>query len=899
MPYAVKGGAPAPAPGGPVKKKRIWWRILLAWFGGFIAFPLVLAGVVAIVGTCVATRDVIYMFGGNPDEVIGESYQSKTILQTVMDLTDGITNNKFDTLGSLNEVSPKVRTTVEDVYKTLANSLLNDGSDVALDWEAIKDKKFTAGEGDNKESPVATELKRQLFNNIPISKLFDNIETDENSKILNYILYPVKMVPKVDEHGEPVLDGEGNPVMVRDGFDTENPYCLADLLEGKEFFTNLTETIVIGDIVPNEDGNKLIEKMSDWHLDEISSNLNDLTVDDFLGTTDSMMSDLFGNKTLNELKTLSTKDIVLVDVFGEEIMDPASPKYNRVIAAMIEKIGKDENGKYKATVDDLSKESSINDLKVSEIMDASKFTGVGKNLLDALDEKNATFGNMGETIGEITMGEFFGISKDATSYDEVKDDDIPYVMWSLRETPFDDVKDEHGNIIKKGLSKKMDELLVKEAIEIHENNEYEGPLAAGSKAVAEAKYYSRTGAGTELDPYVYTLEARAVGADVAGLYRLVHEKSNSVLISIKDCQFGDGDSIVDSLKNGDVKLKDVIVINDDSSKLMKNLGNTSLGDLDGKIKTMTLGEMIDVYDNNVYSDEPLPTGSHAEDGVRYFDLIGTEYIEDTSINVGDNVAGKYELLHEKSHPILLALEGVTVLSDNGLQNKFKTLKFSEVFTEEDCAGSNVLEALWKNNNNGDFVITDIADAMENVMIVDLLGDDLYETVEYKQASGTAKEGFRYFSKVGDVYTEELGISVGDDVTGLYYSNYRKTETVVDGFIYRIGHTPTEDGENALRKIKLTWWFLLTEEGETFNAQEERYVLKKAIQKDGTGKPYYGVSAMNQLVENITNHMQVECLYDLHDAGFLGDSPRSNLDVIIGTKAIGEMTISELIAALQP
>lgn len=871
MPYSVKGGTPAPT-GGPVKRKRIWWRVLLAWLGGFIAFPLVLAGAGAIIGTAVSTKSVVSMFGGNPDEVLGESYQSKTILQTVMDLVEGISTNRFDSLGALNEVSPKVKTTVEDLFTTLANSLLGDGSDVRLDWDAIKDKKFTVGEGDSKESPMATELKNQLLGKITIKSLFN--DTEDSSAIFNYFMYPVKYVPEVDGEGNPVLDGEGNPIMIREGFDLDNPYSLSDLLEGSSFFDTLTSEIIVGDVIPNDSHNALLDKMSDWKLDEISSKIDTITVGDIVGDSDALINDIFGDKTLEEMKNMTAKDIVLIDVFGEEIMEPTDPKYNRVIAAIIENIGKDDEGKYKATVDDLSKESSINDLKVSEIMDADKFTGVGKNLLDALDEKNATFGNMGETIGKITMGEFFGIDKNATSYDEVRDDDIPFVMWSLRDTPLDDEKDSHDVIIKEGLNKRMDSLVVKEAIEIFEEDVYDGPLASGKVAKSGVKYYSRTGAGTGVDPYVYTLESPAVGDSVEGLFALVHEKSNSVLLTIKDCSFNDGDGIVDSLKNGDVRLKDVITIDDDSSKLMKNLGDTYLTDLDTKIKTLKLNEMIDVYEENEYE---AATGVAVTD-VEYYSRTGTpgNYVYTLeAIPVGDPVTGLFVISHEKSHPILISLKDVTVLSNNGLQNKFKSLKFNEVFTEEDCQGSNVLESLWKNNGNGDFVITDISDAMKNVKITDLLGDDMYET-----------------EKVAD------------------------NEVKIDGFIYRKKHTNAQltgmtDEEkieaysNDPRKIKMTWWFLLTENGETFNDNVEKsnpddpsydssYVYEKFyILKNGAN---YNANALDSLVANLTEHMKTETLFELYDAGFLTCNRADLEKTIYGTTTvIGTLTISEFIA----
>ena len=62
------------------KKKHIWWRVLLAFIGGFLLFPIVLAGTTAIAVTAFSTKDVVTMAGGNPDEILGEDYKNKSLI---------------------------------------------------------------------------------------------------------------------------------------------------------------------------------------------------------------------------------------------------------------------------------------------------------------------------------------------------------------------------------------------------------------------------------------------------------------------------------------------------------------------------------------------------------------------------------------------------------------------------------------------------------------------------------------------------------------------------------------------------------------------------------------------------------------------------------------------------
>ena len=1009
--FQIKEGATNVPQNQPVKKKRIWWKILLAWLGGFIAFPLVLAGAAAIAGTLVSTKDLVAMTGNDPNKILGEEYLNKTLLQSVMDILDKTSKNEFKTLDDINRVSPMVRSTIEDVYKTLANSLLGDATGVELDWDAIKDKEFTtpessSGAGDQ-SSPLVEALKDQLLENITIVSLLESVD-DLNNDIFKFFLYPVNMTEQLDEEGNVVVDEQGNPVMVRgEGFDTDHPYTLKQLLEGDKFFNNITDMITIGDVIPNdsENPNKIIEAMSTWHLDEIATNIKtlaikdifnvegnalltaigdwkldpdnfateedvnallvgdllgsissnpiierlanfrignlkgldmkeedgkwvvipgskwDLTehilIDDVLGDTESPLLDSFRGKTLKEVMESGADNIRLIDIVGEDAVDTGSPKYNRVIHSILKNVSRKEyeaymtehpepamtyeewfnnpeinNKQYNAKVSDLTDPDTINGLKISELMDVPS-TGVAKNLVDALDAHNATLGTLGDAIGELTMGEFFGIDPNATSYDEVRDD-IPFVLWTLRNTGLDDLSDSMNTLTIGGALEVINPVPIykrdasgnyldengyvttdpEKYVLLHKED---GCYVPASGTAEDGKvYYVKTLNGG--DPYDYEYEKASpqpvAGSDLGDSYYLkVKEPSNSVLITIQDAKLNDSDGLMDLLRDGKVRLKDVIDMGG-SSKLISNLGDTYLKDIGSEIETMTLGDMIDIHEKDEYE---AATG--VADGVtKYYQRTNSSepytYDEGTVLAADTNLTTptQYYVKHEKSHPILISLKDVNILSSDGLQSKFTSLKFNEVFTYEDCEDSTVLKALWENNDDGNFAITGIGDAMKNVNIVDLLASDIYETTQAASYE-VVVDGHVYIRE----QTSAAFAAMSSAEKTAYYANKPK-------------------------KIKATWWFLLTESTELFNDDEEKvdpdlgtydstYVFEKGyVLKKGAS---YNIESMDKLVNNLTYHVQHETLYALHDAGLL-TCDRSDLDKMVGPQHVGDMTIDGLI-----
>ena len=348
------------------KQKKIWWRVLLAFFGGFLTFPLLIVGGGALIGTVFTTKQVVEMAGGNPDDVLGAKYQSQTILQSVMTL---INNQKYDTLEDLNEISPMVQKTITETL----NPVLEENFHYTLDWDTLKTMKLS-GEG---EGSIGDYLKEDITNGI---HLVDFIEGSEDLRgVLKYILYDVVK----DENGNPVEDADGNV-----SIDENKPYSISDLMGGgANFFNQIVDYIKIGDVIEIDSSSpKILQVMGDWRVGKISEKMEtmklsvlfdqkdldenaliaaigEMTVTD-ISDGDKLMDTImdlklediiddiqedtllysFREKTLNEIKDTDVNDLYLTDLLKEEvyILKPGKEsEYNKVIGGIVENERKD------------------------------------------------------------------------------------------------------------------------------------------------------------------------------------------------------------------------------------------------------------------------------------------------------------------------------------------------------------------------------------------------------------------------------------------------------------------------------------------------------------------------------------------------------------------------------
>ena len=1067
------------------KQKAIWWRVLLAFFGGFLTFPLLVAGGAAIVGTVLTTRQVVQMAGGNPDDILGAKYQSQTILQSVMTI---LNEQKFETLEDVSEISPLVESTVKDLYVTLAHSILGEDYDASSQsddfWENIKGEKFSgkieggdhAGES---TSPLVEAIKNQLLSTITLESLFET--TTGMEAIFNYFLYPPLYEDAKDEEGNPILDEHGNPVQVRvqepkvdangnivrdnegnpimvGAFNKDEPYTLDKMLSGTEFFNGIVDEIVIGDIipndanvqildvmstwhiaeistkineltigdiipndadvqilnvmstwhideisskineltigdvVPNEGGSKIIETMSTWHLDEISTKINDVQISSLIegdisdnallsAVADLKVSELsnsekvmgkilalklsdviediptdtilysFKDKTLDEIKSMDINNVYLADLLEKDVYiyndstAETRAKYNKVIGALIENERKDrfakavdsgymgtyeqwleadpENAKYKASVSTLTNYNSIKNIALKDVIDDD---GSSKVLTAILNKEGATIGNMSSIVNTLYLSDVLEINNSS-----------PQILKTL--TDFQGMDGDNPtfgeNGVKiNGLDTAFDSLKLSDVLEVNESSaQIIKALTDFQGMVAGKATFGENGATiSNIGDKVNTLKL----SDVID----VNDSSPLIIKALTDFKamvdgkptFGENGATISNVgtKVDTLKLSDVIEVNGSSPQIIKSLTDFT-GMVDGK---PTFGE-----------------GGATVNGLST--AVNTLKLSDV-VEVTDSSPQLLKSLTDYKGGGVFGEDGITI---NGVGDAFTDLKFNQVFTWNDCKDNNIMSSLWKNNADGGFKITEIADAMENVSITDVLSGDVYDDnravwkagedvanitldlsaetllkeviVVYNDGSSDADQTY----VAGTDTTGTKGVvtitgGAGSDMSANPYS-FKNSITVsatgVDTTIRSViltsngtaGKTVanvSEPGEKGEIKQSITgmWWFLLTTEDDYedsvngWKTHDPYRIIERVDLGEGAD---YSISNFAELVNNMEYHMKNEKLDDLSAAGLVTISAATlNNEVYTeypggfpdpsSKKRVGDMTLTEFISVFE-
>lgn len=235
-------------------KKHYWWRYLLMFLGGFFTCIGVIVGGVAITGTVIKAKDLVSMTGQDPSTILGDEYQDLTLLQMVMKLSQ----TKFETLGDINKVTPKIQETVENML----NPIFRDNLGYEFDWDELSRKPFTLDasstrpdeEYDHTQS-LQDYIPDALMGGITLHGLLTK-GGGEPSAMVSYFLYPT-----IDE------DADGQPDRDEFGkvkFDKDHPYSIKEIMDsGSGFFDDIVGKICIGDIVDTS-GSPFLAQMATW-----------------------------------------------------------------------------------------------------------------------------------------------------------------------------------------------------------------------------------------------------------------------------------------------------------------------------------------------------------------------------------------------------------------------------------------------------------------------------------------------------------------------------------------------------------------------------------------------------------------------------------------------------------
>ena len=337
-----KGGKPVQPQ--KMKKKHMWWRYLLVWFAGFLAVPLIVGVAAAIIGFSMTTKDVINMFGGNANDIFQEKYQNMTLFE----LINALPNQKYETLGDIDKVTPAIRKTFDEQI----NPALKESVHFEFNWEEIKNKPFELNansprpeeEYDHTQSlveyiPVAMEQGIKI-GNFFIDETTGEIQADG---ILKYIVYPIIYDESTDTY---TVDTESG-----------NLNSLYDIINGgNDFFDNIKNALVIGDVIDTT-GSEFLAQIGGWTLAQFTEdNIKTIKIGSLVSGSGAFMEQLadcaIGDLTDEYLKTLE------IGLLFDDV-----PADNLLIKTI-----KDEHW----TINDLSDISNITGLRLDQVIDVSE-----------------------------------------------------------------------------------------------------------------------------------------------------------------------------------------------------------------------------------------------------------------------------------------------------------------------------------------------------------------------------------------------------------------------------------------------------------------------------------------------------------------------------------------------
>lgn len=234
------------------KSSGAWWKCILAFIGGAIFGVGAVAGGVVGVAAYFKTGEVMQTAGLDPNKILTEEYQQKTILDIVLDATGG--KIKINTLGDINEITPLI-----DTYVTNLSSQLND-----LGCELTKEEIY---------SWPLTELSDKLINSVKKVELISFLSkdrVDNPDPIVKYLCY------KTDDQGEFVLDDEGHYINL----------SLSDLMDNSSFIQTKINTMKLKVLFTQEeiDGSPLLKALQDKSVTDLSKDgaLDDILVADLI-----------------------------------------------------------------------------------------------------------------------------------------------------------------------------------------------------------------------------------------------------------------------------------------------------------------------------------------------------------------------------------------------------------------------------------------------------------------------------------------------------------------------------------------------------------------------------------------------------------------------------------------
>ncbi len=387
-------------------------------------------------------------------------------------------------------------------------------------------------------------------------------------------------------------------------------------------------TSSIGDLGKTISANLTVDGMSDKFSIALPSDIPLFTSDDFLTQP---VSEAFG-----DLSSYSMDNFITV-VYDEEATaeKPASSK-------LIQKIGKKPLSEVSSDMDGIIQDTTIGEVievdeaTASPVMKYLKDWKIGElDKAEELDEFGNPIPGTGGALQNMKIS-------DAV---EITDESAPVLRYFRdNETKLDEI------------DAALKTMTIGNAVEIYEEDVYseDGTTLLHAKS-SKVLIYLKDKKLDELDSAIKEMKI----SDAVDIYEedvydedgttLLHPKSHAVMIAIKDLTLDElGDKDVLQSRIDTVKLGEVIAVTDDSEPILKALKDTELGNINERIKDLTIRDVFKDYDIGILSLlAPDTKINEIESALRtsvtdttIYALMQTGLFEYT-INGGDNTNAGY------------------------------------------------------------------------------------------------------------------------------------------------------------------------------------------------------------------------------------------------------------------
>lgn len=447
-----------------------------------------------------------------------------------------------------------------------------------------------------------------------------SLEFDDEQKEMSILAYAQAVIGAVaDLSGKPIGDIE----------DLVGTRKLSETIsDAVGIAPETVRTSSISDLGKTISANLTVDGMSDKFSISLPSDIPLFTSDDFLTQP---VSEAFG-----DLSSYSMDNFITV-VYDEEATaeKPASSK-------LIQKIGKKPLSEVSSDMDGIIQDTTIGEVievdeaTASPVMKYLKDWKIGElDKAEELDEFGNPIPGTGGALQNMKIS-------DAV---EITDESAPVLRYFRdNETKLDEI------------DAALKTMTIGNAVEIYEEDVYseDGTTLLHAKS-SKVLIYLKDKKLDELDSAIKEMKI----SDAVDIYEedvydedgttLLHPKSHAVMIAIKDLTLDElGDKDVLQSRIDTVKLGEVIAVTDDSEPILKALKDTELGNINERIKDLTIRDVFKDYDIGILSLlAPDTKINEIESALRtsvtdttIYALMQTGLFEYT-INGGDNTKAGY------------------------------------------------------------------------------------------------------------------------------------------------------------------------------------------------------------------------------------------------------------------